>query len=152
MRSKRLLTYKTTVEMMHKSSKFDMALLRRRCRKTMRVKHGKKIQLSLVDRVWKDYINLSLIPSLINYGKVQIDKHTSIEIVGKKEIKLLYLKKGGVSSTTTCNKLRAGISYKIVYSDTNFKNGVLVFKANNNVKKAVSEALMNTNNYYRIAQ
>jgi len=101
--------------------------------------------------VWKDYINLSLVPELLKYGKVQIDKRTSIEIVGKKEIKVLYLKKGGVSSTTKYNKMREGISYKIVLNDSNFKNGTLIFKANSNIKKAVSEALMNTNNYYRIA-
>jgi len=128
-----------------------MSVLRRRARKKLRDNYGLKIKLSYVDMVWKDYINLSLVPELLKYGKVQIDKRTSIEIVGKKEIKVLYLKKGGVSSTTKYNKMREGISYKIVLNDSNFKNGTLIFKANSNIKKAVSEALMNTNNYYRIA-
>jgi len=136
---------------MHRSNNFDMSVLRRRARKKLRDNYGLKIKLSYVDMVWKDYINLSLVPELLKYGKVQIDKRTSIEIVGKKEIKVLYLKKGGVSSTTKYNKMREGISYKIVLNDSNFKNGTLIFKANSNIKKAVSEALMNTNNYYRIA-
>jgi len=136
---------------MHRSNNFDMSVLRRRARKKLRENYGLKIKLSYVDMVWKDYINLSLVPELLKYGKVQIDKRTSIEIVGKKEIKVLYLKKGGVSSTTKYNKMREGISYKIVLNDSNFKNGTLIFKANSNIKKAVSEALMNTNNYYRIA-
>jgi len=137
--------------MMHRSNNFDMSALRRRARKKLRDNYGLKIKLSYVDMVWKDYINLSLVPELLKYGRVQIDKRTSIEIVGKKEIKVLYLKKGGVSSTTKYNKMREGISYKIVLNDSNFKNGTLIFKANSNIKKAVSEALMNTNNYYRIA-
>ena len=140
-----------TAETMHKSNNFDMSVLRRRARKKLRVKYGVKAKLSYIDSVWKDYINLSLVPELLKYGKVQIDKQTSIEIVGKKEIKLLYLKKGGVSSTTKYNNMRAGISYKIVLTDANFKNGTLIFTANSNIKKAVSNALMNTNNYYRIA-
>jgi len=135
-----------------RTSKFNMVAVCKRARTRLRAKHGKRTKNSFVRELWKDYIELSLTPSLIKYGKVQIDKNASIEIVGKREIKLIRLKRNGqLSSTTTENKLRAGIKYKIVYEDKTHKGGKLIFTAHKNIKKAVSEALMNTNAYYRIA-
>lgn len=132
--------------------KFDMASVCKRARTKLRVKHAKRTNKSFIRELWKDYIELSLTPMLIKNGKVQIDKNASIEIVGKRQIKLIRLKRNGaLSSTTTENKLRAGIVYDIVYEDKTHKGGKLIFTASKNIKKAVSEALMNTNTYYRIA-
>ncbi len=128
-----------------------MAKVVRRGVKNLRVKHGKKIKPGMVHKLWKDYIELSLTPMLLKYGKVQIDKRTSLEIVGEREIKAIRLKRNGeLSSTTKENKLRAGISYKLVYADTNYKGGTLIFTASRGLKKAVSEHLKNSNTYYRI--
>jgi hypothetical protein len=139
-----------TAKMTHR--KFNMAEACKRARTKLRVKHAKKTNNSFIRELWKDYIELSLTPTLLKYGKVQIDKNASLEIVGKRDIKLIRLKKDGkLSSTTTANKLRPGIRYKIVYEDKTHKGGKLIFTASKNLKKAVSEALMNTNTYYRIA-
>lgn len=131
-------------------SNFDMKIIRRRARKKLRIKHGVKIKLSDVDKIWKDYLNLAIIARLIKFGKVQIDNNTSVEIVGKKVIKVINLKKGGKASTSNINPRRPGLIYKIVYSDLNHKKGTLVFTASPMIKKAVNEALLNTNNYYTI--
>lgn len=138
-----------TVKMMLKNS-FDMRIIRRRARKKLRVKHGVKIKLSEVDKIWKDYVNLAIIKPLIKFGKVQIDKNTSIEIVGKKTLKIINLKKGGKASTSNVNSRRPGLTYKVVYFDSNYKRGALVFTASPIIKKSVNEALLNTNIYYRI--
>lgn len=135
---------------MIRKSSFDMKIIRRRARKKLRVKHGVKIKLSDVDKIWKDYVNLAVIAPLVKSGKVQIDNNTSIEIVGKKVIKVINLKKGGKASTSNFNPRRPGLTYKIVYTDLNHKKGALIFTASPMIKKTVNEALLNTNNYYRI--
>ncbi len=129
-----------------------MAAACKRGRKRLRLKSGKKVNNSFVRELWKDYINLSILPMLLKYGKVQIDKNCSLEIVGHREIKLIKLKRNGkISSTTLENKLRSGISYKIVLNDRNYRGGTLIFQACPMIKKAVSDHLKNSNTYYRIA-
>lgn len=127
-----------------------MSTVTRRARKRLRVKCKKKIGLADVRKICKDFVEMSIVERLIKYGKVQVDKNFSLEIVGKKSIKVIALKKGGIASTANINPMRKGLTYKIVLTDTNFK-GYLVYMANPVIKKAVHKALMETNNYYRIA-
>lgn len=133
------------------TSKFNMSDVCKRANKRLKAKCGKKVNNSFIRKFWKDYIELSVIPILLKYGKIKIDKNCSLEIVGEKKIKLIKLKRNGkLSSTTLENKLRAGIVYKIVLTDNSYKHGSLIFQANKTIKEAVTEALMNTNTYYRI--
>lgn len=130
-------------------SNFDMKIIRRRARKKLKSKYKKLIKLSEVDDIWKDYVSL-LADQLVKRGKVNIDKNASIEIIGKEEIKVIVLKKGGLASTADVNLRRPGLTYKIVYTDTNYRKGSLLFTASKLIKDKVHNALINTNNYYRI--
>lgn len=135
---------------MTRKNSFNMKTVTRRSRKRLRVKTKKKVSLADVRKIYKDFVEISIVERLIKYGKVQVDKNFALEIVGKKAIKIIALKKGGIASTANINPMRKGLTYKIVLTDTNFK-GHLIYIANPAIKKAVHKALMETNNYYRIA-
>lgn len=147
--------------MQTKSRAFSMPILRKRAKVMMRKKHKKTIALSDLDKVWKDWVEYAVIRPLIEYGKVQIDEKTSIEIVGKRVIddtKAFNLLSNGRAVTKGGRFIeakdfgghRSGITYKIVFTDTNYKKGQLIFISENKLSKRVSEHLINTQQYYRI--
>lgn len=111
----------------------------------------KKVKLSQVADVWKDFVQIEIVNELIKHGKVQIDKNIKMEIVGKRAIKPILIKKTGkIQSTTKANPMRSGIIYKLTYTDSTFKNGKLIFTATPDIKLQISKALMTTSNYYKI--
>ena len=61
-------------------------------------------------------------------------------------------KKGFKTEAKVLNRNRHGILYKIVAEDKNLKEGQLIFEADKKIKKRVKEQLINTSQYYRIAQ
>lgn len=141
--------------------KFNMPLVRRRAKKMMRKKFKKTIKLSDVDKVWNDYVELGIIQPLIKYGFVNVDDRMSFKIVGKSvvnrpEIAGMFergvsVRKGGlVTDTTNITLNRSGIIYKIVLTDTNCKNGELIFKPHKEFAKKVHYHIKNNNPYYPI--
>jgi len=136
---------------MRKNS-FDMESICAETKKRLRKERGIPSTRSFIRAVWKDYIYLSLIPHLLKYGKVQVDKNLSIEIVGRRNNNLIFLKKSKeLSSSSKQNMLRPNIAYKIVVTDNTYKKGKLTFTATQYIKKQVHLALTSTSNYYRIA-
>lgn len=131
---------------------FDMPSLRKRVKKQMRSKHKKTIKLSFVDKVWKAYVEHGIIKPLINVGKVNIDKNFSLEVVGEKILnngKMFSLLKNGKRLTDFGNH-RGGYFFKVEAVDKNFKEGKLYFEASDFIMGKVTEALRETNNYYRL--
>ena len=137
-----------------------MPVLRKRAKDMMRKKHGKKVSLTKLDKVWKEYVQYGIIKPLLKYGKVNIDDNFSIEIVGRrvetdKRVASMYMKgvvinkKGYKSEAQILSRNRHGVLYKIVAEDKSYK-GKLVFDADKKLKKAVKEQLINTQQYYRI--
>lgn len=148
--------------MILKSRRFSMPVLRKRARKTLKKKYGKLRKLSTLDKVWGDWVEYAIIRPLLTYGKVQIDEHFSIEIVGRKveDVPVVYnllskgraiTKKGRFIEPELLGRNRTGILYKIVVTDTNYKKGQLIFESDRDLAKRVREHLENTQTYYRIA-
>ncbi len=144
-----------------KQRRFSMPVIRRRCKKMMRKRFKKTIKLSILDKVWADWVELAVIRPLIKYGKVVVDHNFTIEIVGKHYFKdkgasAKYIKGIAVTSNgfkVTAQRLainRKDYLYKIVVTDNNYKKGQLIFKADEKLKKRVREALENTQTFYRI--
>jgi len=140
-----------------------MPTLRDRAKKMMRKKHKKTVNLTLLDKVWKEYVEYAITRPLLRYGKIQVDEKLSFEIVGRKveddpRLRAMLIngmavtKKGFKTEAKILNRNRHGILYKIVAEDKNLKEGVLIFEADKKLKKRVKEQLMNTSQYYRIAQ
>ncbi len=132
---------------------FDMPSLRRRVKKVMRKKHKKTIKLSLVDKVWKEYVEYGIIKPMTEMGKVCVDDNFSLEIVGEKLVnnkKLLTLMGSGKHLHEY--KHRQGLTFKVECVDKNFKEGKLYFTPSKFVAKRVHHALETTSNYYRICQ
>lgn len=139
--------------------KFDMPKIRRRCRKVLRKRFKKKIKLNDVDRLWKQYVEYGIVRQLLKYGKVQIDKNWSMEIVGYRITedrnfntfaRGIGVRNGIITPSANLHKGRDGYVYHIELTDNNFKEGVLIYKPSKKMSKAVHEALVNTNNYYRL--
>lgn len=139
---------------------FDMPSLRRRIKTRMRKKHKRKIKLNEVDKIWKAYVEEGIVKPVLKYGKVQVDKNFSIEIVGQRivENKKMFsilsrgigmTKNGYMRESANLNQGRDGLFYKIEVVDKNFK-GKLYFDADAKIKKRVHEELKNTNTYYRV--
>jgi hypothetical protein len=145
------MTAKTIVPKAKAKYDFDMPSLRRRVKKLMRKKHKKTIKLSLVDKVWKEYVECGIIKPMIHIGKVQVDKNFSLEIIGRKVINSKQLI-GFVKSGQKLKgyKHREGLSFKVECVDKNFKEGRLFFEPSKLMSAKVHEALENTSNYYRI--
>ena len=144
------------------SQKFNMKVIRRRCKKLMRKKFKKKIALKVVDKVWKEYVEHAIVRKMLKYGKVKIDENFSIEIVGQRIVDnpqiysilsrgIGITKNGIIKPSANLCKERDGYFYKIVMEDKNYK-GKLYFEANDKIKKRVHNELKNTNTYYRICQ
>lgn len=137
---------------------FSWPALRRRNKKMMRAKHKKTVHLTTLDKIWDDYVEHGIIRPLIKYGNVQIDDHTTLEITGKPDTKPetfgplskgLLVKRNGKMQPFKSLKGRSGYVYGIRVRDTNYK-GNLIFKADPKLSKRVAEALVKTQNYYRI--
>lgn len=137
-----------------------MPTLRRKARRLLKNKHGVVIKLDDVDRIWKQWIKYYVIRELIDKGKVRLDNKMTLEIVGSKvaDDKKLYaifvrgigMKKGVKQRSANLQKGRNGFVYHIVLTDKNFREGKLIYTPAKGIKKAVYNALVNTNNYYRI--
>lgn len=142
-------------------SKFNMPEVVGRIKKRFRKKYKKTVNKKKIWNVWRDYVDIMIIETLIEKGKVQIDKKFSLEVVGqrlvddKKKMRLLSLglmatKGRGAREAKKLNQHRRGFTYKIVMTESRFKEGVLMYDADYKIRKAVSDALNNTNKYYRI--
>lgn len=142
-------------------SKFDMPMLRRKCRRMLKSKYGKVTgSLRTIDKVWRDYVKYGLVEELIKYGKVQIDKNFSIEIVGQPIVdnpKMFNIfsrgigqRNGIIMKSANLMKGRDGVFYDIVLVDKSFREGTLYFKPHPKISRMVHEALVNTNHHYRI--
>jgi len=144
-------------------SSFDMKPLRRRAKKLLRKKYKKTIKLSTVDKIWKEYCEFAVIRPLLKDGVANMDGNTKLEIVGRKIVndnsiynllsKGLTKRSGGViAPPEKMNIHRSGFIYKIKLSDSAFKRGQLVFKADAKLAKRVSKVLTETPKYYRIEE
>lgn len=143
-------------------SKFKMSVMTARIKRKFRKKYKKTISKSKIIEVWKDYVEIAIKDELIKKGKVQIDKHFSLEIVGmrlvddKKRLALqknglVLMKGGGVrKATERVQSTRDGFTYKIEMTEPRFKEGLLIFEADKKIKQAMVDSLQNTNKYYRI--
>ena len=141
-------------------SKFDMPEVVSRIKKRFRKTNKKTVSKSKIRKVWRDYVDIMIIEPLIDKGKVQIDKHFSLEIVGKRLVddknKMRLLTNGkigtrsGVKDVGKLNQTRKQFTYKIVMTENRFKEGVLMYDADKKISKAVHNALCNTTKYYRI--
>lgn len=138
-----------------------MPPLRARAKKLMRKKHKKTVNLTFLDKVWKEWVEYNIIRPLIKYGKVHVDDKFSVEIVGRKvesDARLRAMMINGMAVTSKgrkteakiLNRNRHGILYKIVVEDKNYKGGQVIFEADKKLKKRVKEQLINTSQYYRI--
>ena len=132
-----------------------------RIKKRFRKKNKKTVSKSKIRQVWRDYVDIMIIEPLIGKGKVQIDKKFSLEIVGrplhedKRKMRLLTkgliaVKGVGIKEVGQLNQTRRGFTYSIVMKEERFKEGMLMYDADEKIKKAVHKALCNTNKYYRI--
>lgn len=135
-----------------------MPLLRRRAKKLLKRKYGKDITLSDVDKIWAEYYKYGIEKPLIQFGRVQIDRRFSIEIVGTRlenNPNMLNLmvkglnKQGVIKEAVKFNPSRPGINYSIVVIDRNCKEK-MIFEAHPELKEVVHQALVNTENHYRI--
>lgn len=146
---------------MQPKAKFDMPKLRRKCRTMLKKQYGKVTKsLTVLDKVWLDYVKYGLVEELIKNGKVQVDKNFSIEIVGRKIVddpRMFGIFSRGVgirgevvTKGANLTKGRADYYYDIVVIDKSYREGPLYFKANPKISRAVHDALVNTNHYYRI--
>ena len=138
-----------------------MPPLRARAKKLMRKKYKKTVNLTFLDKVWKEWVEYNIIRPMIKYGKVHVDDKFSVEIVGRKvesDARLRAMMINGMAVTSKgrkteakiLNRNRHGILYKIVAEDKNYKGGQVIFEADKKLKKRVKEQLINTSQYYRI--
>ncbi len=138
-------------------SSFNMSVIRNRAKKNLKRRHGKKATLTEIDSVIKDCIEYCIVQPLLKYGKVQVDKTFSLEIVGRyiadDNSMIALLSKGktinGIVKDASNWTGRPGVKYKIVATETNYK-GTLIFKADPKISKRVHERLKTTQQYYRI--
>lgn len=143
-----------------KRRQFSMPVLRRRAKKMMRKKYGKTIKLSRLDEILDQYVRYEIIPKLLKDGKVQLDKYTEIEIVGRRpEADARYsslLSQGKVRSRTgrimdakIIGRNRKDYIYKIVCTDSTYK-GQIIFEPDKKLRALVRNELETTSTYYRL--
>jgi hypothetical protein len=142
--------------------KINLPQVRQRAKKELRKKYKKTVSLRQIQNVWKDFVELKVIPELIENGEVKLDDHTKIFIEGNKILKskhLSTLKSGHViingkpsKNVSGLRKGREGIIYRIGMIDTLFKEGNVIFHADKKIKEAVHKALITTNKYYHVNQ
>ena len=143
-----------------KRGKFYFPIVRHRIRKKLRKKHKKTIKLSEVDKIWKDYVEYAIIRPLLDGRRVEVRSMT-IEIVGTKwvddkALTTLLIKgfnvgrNGVIKDASDWGAHRRGVKYKIELTDTDYKQGTLVFESDVKLAKRVHETLKNTVTYFRI--
>lgn len=143
-----------------KDRAFSIPVLRKRCKAMMKKKYGKSVKLSLLDKVWGDWVEYAVVKPLIQYGQVQIDEKTRMEIVGRRIIndpKAFDLISNGRVVTRKGRFIEAkelshrkDINYKIIFKDDNYKKGQLIYESDRKLSKRISEHLSTTQQYYRI--
>lgn len=138
-----------------------MPLIRARGRKKMRKKYKKTIKLSKVDEVWNDWVEIMIVKPLLEKGEVMLDKKAKLQIVGRRTINnkrafdllsrgLMARQNGGVKKATKINPLREDYTYKIELIEPRFKEGTLIFHADQRIKSRLHKILTTTNKYYPI--
>jgi hypothetical protein len=143
-----------------RQKQFDMVMLRRRAKSLLRKKYKKTIDLRQVDAIWKDWVNLEIVPKLLEGNKVAVGSKATIEVVGRKTINsnkvfnllvngLNVTSKGMIKPAVKMDLTRPNYVYKIVYKDNNY-DGDLIFEADPKLSLLVHEALKNPLNYFRI--
>jgi len=149
------LTHLTTPLMTRKND-FSWPHFIELTKKRHKKKFGKSITATEIRKITKKFIS-DLIDKVIEGGNVKINKHSSIEVVGTKILeddifKLLVkgksLRRDGTMKNAEFNPRRKEFKYRIVYE--NSLNKDLRFKADPKFAKRVHQALISTNNYYRI--
>ena len=63
-------------------TKYKWTATRRSIKKAVRKRYKKSMLLTDVDKIWADYVEYAIVRPLIKYGRVQVDKTLSLEIVG----------------------------------------------------------------------
>lgn len=143
------------------NSSFNMPTLRRRAKKMMRKKYKKTINLTTLDKIWKEFVEYGVVRPLLEYGWVQVDDNVRFELVGKRIIDdptasslmskgLMVRANGQLKEATALNRNRPGLVYKIKGADEAYKKGQLIFQACPKLKKRVSEHLKNSMQFYKI--
>lgn len=120
----------------------------------------KSISPKEIKKMWDTWIQYRIIDSVIQGGVIQIDKHSTIEIVGtpvledKRFFKMLMRGKStlrnGIVKNATLNSRRRDYKFKIVYINKLAKDKDLYFQGVPKFSKQVHEAIVNQNYYYRI--
>jgi len=141
-------------------TKYKWTATRRSIKKAVRKKYKKSMLLTDVDKIWADYVEYAIVRPLIKYGRVQVDKTLSLEIVGtriesnKRVANLMakgkYVRNGMALNIDKINHTRLGYVYSVKVTDTIYNKGVLIADIHPNLKKRVSEHLFNTFQQYRI--
>ncbi len=106
-------------------------------------------------------MQIEIIDELVRGKEVRIDKHSTIQVIGRPikkgssayalMKKGLYVQNGFIKKIESVNYFRAGISYKIEYTNTLYK-GNLYFNANTEFKKQIYKGLLNRANVYKIIE
>jgi len=141
-------------------TKYKWTATRRSIKKAVRKKYKKSMLLTDVDKIWADYVEYAIVRPLIKYGRVQVDKTLSLEIVGtriesnKRVANLMakgkYVRNGMALNIDKINHTRLGYVYSVKVTDTIYNKGVLIADIHPKLKKRVSEHLFNTFQQYRI--
>ena len=141
-------------------TKYKWTATRRSIKKAVRKRYKKSMLLTDVDKIWADYVEYAIVRPLIKYGRVQVDKTLSLEIVGtriesnKRVANLMakgkYVRNGMALNIDKINHNRLGYVYSVKVTDTIYNKGVLIADIHPNLKKRVSEHLFNTFQQYRI--
>lgn len=141
-------------------TKYKWTATRRSIKKAVRKRYKKSMLLTDVDKIWADYVEYAIVRPLIKYGRVQVDKTLSLEIVGtriesnKRVANLMakgkYVRNGMALNIDKINHTRLGYVYSVKVTDTIYNKGVLIADIHPKLKKRVSEHLFNTFQQYRI--
>lgn len=153
------MTVKTKLSYKRAKRKFNMPLLRKRIKKRFRKTFKKSITSTEIDKIWSDYVD-EKVNELLSNGKIEFTEGFTLEVVGRKILdnkvmvallsKGLMLRGGRVQKAIMLNKRRPEISYKIEMKNKNFKDGELYFQAHSEIKKKLTNVLMNTDKYFKI--
>ncbi len=127
--------------------------------KRFKKRHGKHISSADIKKIWDDYVEKKIIAGVLAGNKVQIDKFSTIQLIGKpvEDDPKFYamLRKGqmvrrdGAIVRAKIGQLRKDVKYKIIYTNTLGKEKIY-FKADPKFARRVRESLNNTNTYYKV--
>lgn len=142
-----------------KSSKRNyIEACRKRAKKEYKKRYGVSLSYSKINEVWKDYCEFGLIRPLLKYGSAEMGSDFVLEIVGKKLSgavadrfsKGLIAKRGVGLVEHKRGDGRKGVVYKIKLTDSNYKEGKVIFEAHPKLRKRLTERLIETTAYYKI--